>query len=608
LERSFKRRILPLKKKYNYLIIIILTVVSLAAFGRIAGNDFINFDDTGYIIDNLNIKSGFNYESIKWAFSSLSFYYWQPLTWLSHMLDWSLFGANASGHHLVSLFLHIGAVIFLFLFLNKTTNNIWPSAFAAALFALHPLRVESVAWAAERKDVLSMFFGMACLYAYAFWTEKEKLFQYFLCLILFAGALMSKPMMVTLPFVLMLLDYWPLNRWQKALDKPATGFNLVGKHLWEKVPFICLTIISSIITFYGQSKFSALAPLDILPFQTRMINMIDSYAAYLSKIFWPINLAVYYPYNFSIPPWKILISATIIILITFAVLYYVRKLPFLFVGWFWYLGTFVPLIGFIQAGMQAMADRHTYLPFIGIAIMITWGIPLLFPNKNTRHNILFPAGVAIIIFLSVLTWRQCGYWKNSATIFNHAIRVTKDNDRAHNNLGSYYSTQNQMMKAIYHFNQAINISPNYGTYNNRGNAYAKLGEYQLAVDDFSKSISLNPDYTEAYYNRGTSYGKSKQYQFAIEDFNKAISLNNTHIKAYNNRGIIYTKLGLHQKAIDDFNKAISIKPDYADAYSNRSLVYFNMVDMESGCRDAQKACELGNCTALQAATGKGFCR
>jgi tetratricopeptide (TPR) repeat protein len=468
--------------------------------------------------------------------------------------------------------------------------------------------VESVAWASERKDVLSMFFGMACLYSYAFWAQKEKLSQYLLCLILFAGALMSKPMMVTLPFVLLLLDYWPLNRWPKAFDERGKGINSVGGLILEKIPFICLTIVSSIVTFWGQNEDKSLASLDILPFHTRITNAIVSYAAYLGKIFWPVNLAVYYPYDFSIPLWKILISAIIIILITFAVLYYIKKLPFLFVGWFWYLGTLIPLIGFIQAGMQAMADRHTYLPFIGIAVMMTWEISHLFPNKNTRKNILFPAGVAIIIFLSVLTWRQCGYWKNSSTIFNHAIRVTKDNDRAYNNLGSYYSTQDKMMKAIYHFNQAINISPNYGTYNNRGNAYARLGEYQRSVDDFSKAISLKPDYADAYYNRGTSYGKNKQYQLAIEDFNKAISLNRTYIKAYNNRGIIYTRLGLHQKAIDDFNKAISIKPDYADAYSNRSLVYFNMGDMESGCGDTKKTCELGNCTALQAATGKGFCR
>ncbi len=586
----------------------LLIVVASAAFSPIAGNDFVDFDDPAYIIDNLNIQSGLRYDSIKWAFTSSSFYYWQPLTWLSHMLDWSLFGANAGGHHLVSLLLHIGAVILLFLFLYKTTHNLWPSAFAAAFFAIHPLRVESVAWAAERKDVLSMFFGMACLYAYAFYAQKNNASRYFLCLILFALALMSKPMMVTLPFVLMLLDYWPLRRWQKARDGQGKGVHSVAGLLGEKIPFICLTIASSFLTFWGQHEYRSLPSLDYLPFMTRLSNAIVSYTAYLGKIFWPFNLAVYYPYELSLPLWKVFISGMIIVSITLTVLYYIRKLPFLFVGWFIYLGTLIPLIGLIQAGMQAMADRHTYLPFIGITVMMTWGIPLLLPEKYVQKKFLFPAGVVILIALSILTWTQCGFWKNTATLFSHALRVTKNNDRAHNNLGYYYSKQNQMMKAIYHYNQAIRISPNYGTYNNRGNAYAKLRQYQLAIDDFSKSISLKPDYTEAYYNRGTSYGKNGQYQLALDDFNKAIDLNGDYVKAYSNRGIIYTKLGLNQKAMDDFDQAIMMKPDYADAYNNRALVHFDMKNHDGGCIDAQKACELGNCATRQAAIGKGLCR
>ncbi len=287
-----------MKKKYTYLIVIFLIVASCAAFGRIAGNDFINYDDNIYITENNHIKSGINSESIKWAFTAVVVSNWHPLTLLSHMLDWNLFGANASGHHLVSLLLHIGAVIFLFLFLNKTTNNIWPSAFAAAFFALHPLRVESVAWAAERKDVLSMFFGMASIYAYAFYAENSKLSKYFLCLILFALALMSKPMMVTLPFVLMLLDYWPLKRWQKALAAPVESrFKLAGKLIWEKIPFIFLTIVFSIVTFWAQNKGGAVVPMEYLPFLKRIANAIVSYVAYLEKIFWPVNLAVFYPYE-----------------------------------------------------------------------------------------------------------------------------------------------------------------------------------------------------------------------------------------------------------------------------------------------------------------------
>jgi len=599
-----------MKKKYIYLIIIFLIAASCAAFGRIAYNDFTNFDDSAYITENYHIHSGIDSENIKWAFGAVVSGNWHPLTLISHMLDWTLFGANAGGHHLVSLLLHIGAVIFLFLFLNKTTNNLWPSAFAAAFFALHPLRVESVAWAAERKDVLSMFFGMASIYAYAVYAENSKLSRYFICLILFALSLMSKPMFVTLPFVLMLLDYWPLKRWPKAISSPLESRSLsIGRLLLEKVPFICLTIASSIIAFWAQNKDDLIASIEYLPFLERVKNAIISYAAYLGKIFWPVNLAVFYPYDYSLPLWKVLISGIILIIITLIVLYYIRKLPFLFVGWFWYVGTLVPVIGLVQVASQAMADRYSYLPSVGIAIMLAWGIPFLFLCEESRKKFLFPAATAVLAFLAALTWQQCGYWKNSIVLFTHALRVTRNNDLAHNNLGFFFFKEGRIREAMYHYNKAIGIAPyQYGFYTNRGLAYSKLGNYQLAIEDYDKTISLKPDYADAYYNRGTLYGKTGQYQLAIQDFNKAISLKPDSIKAYNNRGIVYTKLGLHRKAIEDFNEAIRQKPDYADAYNNRALVYLNQGDDISCCRDARKACILGNCATFKEGAGRELCR
>jgi tetratricopeptide (TPR) repeat protein len=598
-----------MKHKNIYLIILLLIVVCIAAFGPIAGNGFINFDDPAYVTENNHIKSGLNLETIKWSITTTYFSYWHPLTWLSHTLDWSLFGTNAGGHHLVSLLWHIGTVIFLFLFLNKTTNNIWPSAFAAALFALHPLRVESVAWASERKDVLSMFFAMACLYAYAFYVQKNNIFKYLLCLTLFALALMSKPMMVTLPFVLMLLDYWPLNRWPKALDGQGKGVNSAGGLILEKVPFICLTIAACILTFWAQNKEGIVASVEVMPFPGRVNNAILSYAAYLWKTIWPFNLAVFYPYELSLPLWKVLLSGIILILITLAALYYIRKLPFLFAGWFIYLGTLVPVIGLVQVGSQSMADRYTYMPSMGIAFILAWGIPYLVESGNIRRKVLFPAGVALIIFLSALTWRQCGYWKNSFTLFNHALKSTKNNYLIHNNLGVTFFKDGNFSKALYHYSKAISIVPNYDRYyNNRGDVYARIGMYQSALTDFIKAISLNPDYTEAYYNRGLTYDKIGQYQPAIEDYNKVISLRNDYVDAYNGRGIIYAKLDQYQQAIDDFNKAISIRPDYAYAYSNRGILNFSHNKNESGCLDAQKVCELGNCMMLKTAREKGLCR
>ena len=488
-----------MKEKYTYLIVIFLIFASFIAYIRILGNGFVSFDDYRYIVENNHIKSGINPESIKWAFSAVVFSNWHPLTWLSHMLDWSLFKDYAGGHHLISLLLHIGSVLFLFFFLNRMTKNLWASAFAAALFSLHPLRVESVAWATERKDVLSMFFGLAALYAYALYTEKYQSSKYFLCLILFALSLMTKPMLVTLPFVLLLLDYWPLDLWPKEISAPVKNRgHLIGRLLGEKTPFIFLTIVSSIMTLWAQNKGGAVASLEYLPFPARIANAVISYVSYLGKIFSPVALAVFYPYEHSFPLWQILVSCFILIGITIVVIYALKKMPFLFVGWFWYLGTLIPIIGLVQVGKQAMADRYTYLPSIGIAIMLAWGIPLLFPRKDMRKKILFPAGIAYLIILAVLTWQQCSYWKNSTILFNHALQVTKDNYLAHNARGITYGELGQYQRAIEDFNKAIGLKQDYAdAYYNRGFAYVKLGQYQLAIEDFNETIRLKPDYEEA---------------------------------------------------------------------------------------------------------------
>ena len=600
-----------MKKKHIYIVIAFLIVASLAAFGRIEGNNFINLDDPGYITQNYNIKSGVNLQSVKWSFTAVVVGNWHPLTLLSHMMDWSLFGDNTSGHHLVSLLLHIEAVIFLFLFLNKTTNNIWPAAFAAAFFALHPLRVESVAWASERKDVLSMFFGMVSIYAYASYAEKTKISRYLLCLIFFVLSLMSKPMLVTLPFILLLLDYWPLGRWQRAMSAPAESrFKPAGRLIFEKMPFLFMTIASSIITVWAQNRGGSIASEDSLSFTTRISNAIFSYVAYLEKTFWPIDLAVFYPLNFFLPLWEVLISGIILIVITLVVLYYIKKMPFLFVGWCLYLGTLIPVIGLVQVGKQAMADRYTYLPSIGIAIMLAWGIPFLFKQEDIRKKVLFPAALFILVILSFLTWVQCGYWRNGISLFKHTLKVTKNEYRAQVNIGSDFTQlgQYQQQRKIQDYDKAIRLKPDdYLAYFSRGIAYTKIGQYQNAIKDYNMSIHLKPDYAEAYINRGNIYGQHGQYQLAISDFNKVIVLNSDHIKAYNNRGLAYSELGQYQNAIEDFTKAINLKPDYANAYNNRANAYLKQGDKIAGCKDAKKACELGSCSILQVTAARGLC-
>ena len=613
-------------KNYFYIIIIFLIVASCIAFGRIAGNDFINFDDNGYVTENNDVQSGFNPGSIKWAFTAVVVGNWHPLTVLSHMLDWSLFGANASGHHLISLLLHIGTVLLLFLFLNKTTKNIWPSAFAAAFFALHPLRVESVAWVAERKDVLSMFFGMASIYAYVFYTEKHGLSKYLLCLILFALALMSKPMLVTLPFVLMLLDYWPLGRWQKKMITPpieAKPSNTLESHkkkkkqlkaeesaknksnvcvsgckesketiarlFMEKIPFLLLAFAFCMVTLWAQNTGGAMSSLQKAKFAERLSNALVSYVAYLGKIIWPVDLAFFYPYEYSLPGWEVVVCAFLLAIISVAVICYLKKAAFLFVGWFWYLGALVPVVGFIQVGGQAMADRYTYLSSAGIAIMVAWGIPSLIRNEGVRKKILFPAGVAFLAILSVLTWQQCGYWKNSITLYSHALQVTKNNFLAHINLGTALSDEGKMKDSIDHYNEGIRIKPVYATaYYSRGLAYFRLRQYQRAIEDYNEALRLKPDYVFAYNNRGSAYFCLGQYQLAVEDFNKAIRMKPDYAAAYNNRGNAYSNQGQYQLALEDFNEAIRMKPNYTAAYFSRGNIYFNQGRYQLAIEDYNK--------------------
>src|SRR5208283_4118171 len=392
-----------MNKKYTYLIIVLLIIACLATYGRILGNDFVNYDDDRLITENNYIQTGFDARSVKWAFTNASLEYWHPLTWLSIMLEWRLFGTNASFYHLVSLLLHIGAALFLFLFLNKATKRLWPSAFVAALFALHPLRVESVAWASELKDVLSMFFGMATLYAYAQYVEKSRLSKYFSCLILFTLSIMSKPTLLTLPCVLLLLDYWPFERWQKTEEKmdasAKSRAQVIAHLLWEKAPFFLLSMLLGVMLIGQLQANDSFLPLQRLSFSDRMMNTIVSYVSYLGNTFWPVDLACFYPYSF-LQRWQVIGAAFVLVAISVAVVFLVKRTPFLAVCWLWYLGTLFPVSGLMQAGDQARADRYTYFPFIGIVIMVAWGIPLLIKREDIRKKILFPVAIVFLVIMS----------------------------------------------------------------------------------------------------------------------------------------------------------------------------------------------------------------
>src|SRR5208283_4917543 len=407
---------------------------------------------------------------------------------------------------------------------------------------------------------------------------KSRISKYFICLILFTLSIMSKPTLVTLPCVLLLLDYWPFERWQKIeekIDAPAKSRAQAIAHLlWEKAPFFLLSMLFGIMLIGQLQANDSFLPLQRLSFSDRIMNTIVSYVSYLGKTLWPVDLACFYPYSF-LQLWQVIGAASVLLAISVAVVFLVKKTPFLAVGWFWYLGALFPVSGLMQAGDQAKADRYTYFPFIGIAIMAAWGIPLLMKREDTRKKILCPAAIAALAIMAFFAWQQCGYWKNSINLFSHTLQATKDNALAHENLAAALIDKGNNQEAIEHCNMAIGMNPVRAiSYNDRGTAYVTLGQHQLAIEDFNKAISLDPNY----------------------------------FKAYNNRGLVYAMLGQYQPAMEDFNKAINLKKDYTDAYFNRALAYFNQKNIFSGCSNAQKACELGNCKILEAAQTKGYCR
>ncbi len=554
-------------KKQILIVYIALTIVTLAVFRQVNRYDFINIDDGVYITENSHIQTGITLEGVRWAFSTTYAEFWHPLTWLSLMFDYQLHGLNSSGYHLTNLILHIMSTLLLFWLFIRMTGAIWKSAFVAAIFALHPLHVESVAWISERKDVLSVFFWMLTLCLYVYYTEKPVIKRYLPVLFCFACGLMSKPIVVTLPLIMILLDYWPLRRFESRKS------NWVLWQLKEKIPFFILSAVFAIITIYAQVKPTA--NVKYFSLTSRLANASVTFVIYLEKTFWPHDLAVFYPFPGQIPLWQISGAILFIFIISAAVIVKAKQLPHLLAGWLWYAITLLPVIGIIQVGCHSMADRYTYLPLIGIAVMLTWGIPSLIKSEDIRKKILFPSGIAVLAILAVFTWQQCGYWKNSTILLCHTLQITKDNYLAHNNLGAVLLDGGKTKEAFSHFNEALR---------------------------------LNPDYPIALYNRGTAYYKMGQDQLAIEDFNKAVHLKEDYADAYNNRGNVYLSLGQYQLAIEDFNRAVRLKPNYVEAYYSRAVVYLNQGRRELGCSDAQKACLLGICTILKAAKGKGDCR
>ncbi|MBM4103758.1 MAG: tetratricopeptide repeat protein [Planctomycetes bacterium] len=581
---------LEFMNKYSvFLVCFALAASTLLVFWQVRTFDFVDFDDHDYVYNNQHVSGGLTWDGIIWAFTSGHAFNWHPMTWLSLMLDCELFGVNPGRMHIVNVVLHLANTLLLFAVLSKMTGSLWPSAFVAAAFALHPMHVESVAWITERKDVLSTFFLLLTLAAYAGYVKRPSVFKYIISLIFFALGLMAKPMLVTLPLVLLLLDYWPLNRFDslpvsasgrqpRKLASPPTGRVIWYRMLIEKIPFFALAALSSGITFIVQLAGGAIKDVTTLSLASRAANVFLSYLRYLGKLFWPQNLAVFYPFDahhFSFR--QIALCAILLLSISVFVIRFGRTQRYLPVGWFWFVITLIPVIGLVQVGGQAFADRYTYIPYIGLFIMIAWGLPELCSKWPYRNATLGVTAALVLTALGIGTYRQAGHWNNSITLFSHAIKVTKNNYRIHNNLGIVYSKLCRWQEAIEVYEQAIRIKPDYAeAHYNLGNAYSNLGRRQEAIEAYRQTIRIKPDEAEAYNNLGNAYATFGRYQEAIEAYRQAIRIKPECADTHYNLGIIYGNLSRWQEAIEACTQAIRIKPDFAEAYNNLGNAYVNL--------------------------------
>jgi tetratricopeptide (TPR) repeat protein len=565
------------KKSFVIFTYFVLILSTFLVFRQVRNFEFVSYDDSDYVYENPHVLNGLTAGGAIWAFTTGHAANWHPLTWLSLMLDCQLSlpgGANPGWIHLVNLFLHLVNTLLLFAVLKKMTGSLWPSAFVAAAFAIHPMHVESVAWIAERKDVLSTFFLLLTLASYVGYVKRPSVYRYILSLVLFALGLMAKPMLVTLPFLLLLLDYWPLNRIGRFNRKNI--YNLV----WEKIPFFVLSVISSVITFLIQRSSGAVISIDIISLNNRIANAFLSYAEYMAKMFWPRNLAAFYPFNVagSISFWQVVMCALLLIGISVFVVRLGRNQRYLPVGWFWYLGTLIPVIGIVQVGSQAYADRYTYIPYIGLFLMLAWGLPQLLSKwisvSPQRKIALGLSMVIVLTTLGICAHRQASYWKNNFTLFSHAIEVTPNNWLAHNSRGVAYNSLGRYKEAIEDLSQAIRIKPDYAeAYTDLGIVYSNLGRYNDAIDAHKQAIRIRPYYAEAHNNLGNAYDGLGRDTDAIEAYKQAIRINPDLATVHYNLGVAYRKLGRYPDAVEAYKQAIRIKPDYADAYINLGVAY-----------------------------------
>jgi len=623
-------------------VILFLIVASVMVYAQVAQHDFVNFDDGLYVCDNDQVKEGISTKGIIWAFSITGKTYWHPLTWFSHMLDCQVFGLNAGMHHIMNLFFHTINSILLFTVLWMSTGSIWRSAFVSALFTVHPVNVDTIAWVAERKNLLSTSFWMLTMIAYVFYVRRPGMLRYATTAFFFSLGLLAKPMLVTLPCVLFLLDYWPLQRFKVVKRKEIrTTFQLEGEKISrlivEKFPLLALSILSIVISIMSMKRGDMMVAQDMSPMAVRIANAIVSYATYLGKLFWPTNLTFFYPYPEVVPLIQVAGALALILTITLLAVYLFFLAPWFVVGWLWFLGTMVPVLGIVQGGLwPAIAERWAYVPFIGLFIIIAWTGGELVNHKKFPKTVSGVVSILVICTCMVLAWRQVGIWKDNYTLFGHGIATNPDNYVAHVNLGvtlakdrKYKEAVNHLMealrinqtdtialtslaqalvdmgkkdKAVEYYQQVLRYKPHdIGAMYALAALYEDMSEDNKAIELFSNILVINPDHARTHYNLGVLYARKKELANAEDHLLHSIRLNPADADAHCSLGVILMNQGRLRDATDLFEKAARIDPESPEirGYLEAARAMREKIDEDIAALDLRRRAEPRNADVLK---------
>lgn len=554
-------------KRFDLCVRLFLGGATGLVYAQVWQHAFLNYDDNQYVTQNPQVLGGLTPAGLRWAFTGIHSANWHPLTTLSHMLDVQLFGVHAGSHLLVNVLLHAISAIVLYEIFRHATAQRGASAFVAALFALHPLHVESVAWVAERKDALSALLGLLSIAAYIAWVRRPSAGRYALALLLLALGLLAKPMLVTLPFIFLLFDWWPLRRLSPVRLKALAI---------EKLPFLLLAVAAAAVTFAVQRSAGAVVATGSLPVSIRLGNALLATATYLAKSVWPVDLAVFYPMQLPIPSWKVAAATAVLGAISALVWLRARRQPYLVTGWLWYLAMLVPVIGLVQVGDQAMADRYTYLPSIGLSVMLAFGASELAAGWRRGRLALSIAAAAVVLACAALTAQQLRHWRNSETLFNHALAVTEGNYVAHTNLAAVMLERGRAEDAVAHFEQAVSLRPDHAQAQiniriARGFLLAQRGDGAGAAAQYAAALEADPSNAMAHFNWGVLLVQQGDLSAGAEHYGEALRLAPDYAKAHNNLGLVRARQGRWDEALTHYRRALELAPYLAEAYGNLGI-------------------------------------